>query len=183
MRYFIGFFITIGLIIMLIVLIFSGGSKPKTAIPKPLSSYSNTGAEVSMTIDGPVNAEQDHQQIRVTVSSNSVTYEEVSGYDGEVTERQTYHNTEAAYVTFLRSLSIAGFTKGDTSTELSDERGRCPLGNRYIFELNQAGHSLERYWTTTCGGSKTFLGNQAVTSQLFKAQVPKYNSLSDNIDL
>ncbi len=183
MRYFIGFLITIGLIIMLIVLIFSGGGKPKTAIPKPLSSYSNTDAEVSMTIDGPVNADQNHQQVRITVGTSSVTYEEVSGYDGNVTERQTFHNTEAAYATFLRSLAIAGFTKGDTTASLRDERGHCPLGDRYIFELNQDGNSLERYWTATCGGPKTFLGNQAVTSQLFKDQVPKYNSLSDNINL
>lgn len=184
MRYFIGFLITIGLIIMLIVLIFSGGgSKPKTSTAKPLDSYAGTDAEVSMTIDGPINADQNHQQVRVTVGTNSVTYEEISGYDGQVAERQTFHNTEAAYTVFLRSLALAGFTRGDTTPALQDERGRCALGDRYIFELNNDGNKLERYWVTTCGGAKTFLGDRSTVTQLFKAQVPQYDNLSNNIRL
>ncbi len=63
MRYFLGFLITILLLFMLILLLFRGGSKPKVQVTgKALSSYATTDAEVRLTTDGPVNAEEEHQQ-------------------------------------------------------------------------------------------------------------------------
>ncbi len=41
----------------------------------------------------------------------------------------------AAYGAFLQSLAHAGFDKGDKDPALKDERGYCPLGNRYIYEI------------------------------------------------
>ena len=47
-----------------------------------------------------------------------------------------------------------------------------PLGDRYVFELSQNGQNIQRYWTTSCGTPKSYLGAQTLTISLFKAQVP-----------
>ena len=184
MKYFVGFLITLGLIFLLIILLFRGGGEPKTPTSnKTLVSYASTSAEVSLTTDGPINAVSEHRQIRITVSRDNVTYEELQGYDGNVTKMQPFANTENAYSNFLRALAIAGFTKGNTDKAMNDERGYCALGNRHIFEMNQAGRQIQRFWATSCGNPKTYLGNLSLTLELFQAQVPGYSDLSQDVDL
>lgn len=185
MRYFIGFLVAIGLIILIIVLLFGGsGDSSKTKVPatsKTLDSYANTDAEASMLIDGPVNSDQNHRSVKITVGQNSVVYQEFGGYDGQVIQQKMYHNTRTSYATFLRALDLVGFTRGSTDTKLSDERGRCPLGERSVFEFKQGSHSFERLWVTTCGGAKTYLGNTSATMTLFKQQVPDYTTLNSDL--
>lgn len=185
MRYFIGFLITIGLVILLIFLLFhGGGTPPKVKVtPKTLVSYASTNAEARLTIDGPVNADQLHQQIRITVNSTEVTYEQIQGYDGSVVNQQQFTSGQSAYDVFLHALNHAGFTLGNNAKSLSDERGYCALGDRYIFELRQDGKDIERYWATTCGKPKTYLGSLGLTLSLFQKQVPGYNDLTQNIQL
>lgn len=184
MRYFIGFLVTIGLIILLIFMLFHGGSKPKVqTTSKTLDSYANTSAEVSMTIDGPVNANSQHSQVRIIVGRNAVTYQQLQGYDDSVVNQQQFPNTQSAYTSFLLSLAHAGFTNYNDSSTLQDERGYCPTGDRYVFELNKDGESLERAWTTSCGSPKTYGGNTSLTSDLFRAQVPNYDTLVQNVEL
>lgn len=184
MRYFIGFFITIGLIILLIIMLVSGGGKPKVpTTSKTLDSYAVTSAQVRMTIDGPVNSDQQHQQVRVTVDRDNVTFEQIQGYGNNVVNLQHYANNQDAYAVLLLSLAHAGFTNGNITSKLQDERGYCPLGDRYIFEMVQDGKDLERLWATSCGSPKTYLGNLSLTISLLKAQVPNYSNLTENISL
>lgn len=184
MRYFLGFLIAIGLIILVIILIFRGPSKPKVpATSKPLDSYVSTNAEVIMTTDGPVNAESLHQQVRITVERNNVTYEQINGYGGNVANQKVYANNADAFENFLKALSKAGFTRGNNDKALADEKGFCPLGRRYVFELTQGTQTLERYWATSCGNPKTYLGNLNLTLNLFQAQVPDYNDLVSDLTL
>lgn len=185
MRYFVGFLVTLGLIILIIFLLFhGGGSKPKVPITsKTLDSYATTSAQVSMTIDGPVNAVSLHQGLRITVDRDNVTYEELTGYDDEVVNMQRFPNTESAYTVFLLALAHAGFTHGVISKTLADERGYCASGDRIIFELNQDGNQLERFWSSTCGKPSTYLGAVGVTQTLFKAQVPNYSAMSQKVKL
>lgn len=183
MRYFIGFIATIGLIIILILLIFHGGSN-KAKVPttaKTLDSYANTNAEAQLTIDGPINAPQNHQQIQISVGQDETTFEQLQGYNGSVVNLQSFTNTEASYSAFLHALTVAGFTDGNTSSSLGDDQGYCPLGSRYIFQLTQNGNNIERFWATNCGNPKTYLGNLNLTLALFQAQVPGYNTLTQNI--
>ena len=181
MRYFIGFLITIGLIILLIVLLLGGGGgKSKTIVtPKTLASYATTDAQVSLTIDGPVNADQNHQQIQIIVDNGQATFQQIQGYNGQVVSSQSYNNTAASFYSFLRALEFANFTLGNSSSSLSDDRGYCPLGDRYIVELTQDGKNLERYWATSCGGLKTYSGNLVLTVNLFEAQIPNYATLAE----
>jgi len=182
-RYFIAFFVALGLLFLVIFLLFhSGTNKPKTPTTRSLVSYATTDAQVSLSIDGPVNADQSHQQVLVTVNSQDVTFEQLQGYDGSVVYSQSFANTENAYAAFLQALAHAGFALGNNSPTAKDERGYCPLGERYVFQLQQDSQTLERYWTTSCGGKlKTYLGFQALTIELFQNQVPNYRGLTKTV--
>lgn len=184
MRYFVGFLLTLGLIILVILLLFRGGGKPKVpATSKTLDSYASTSAEVRMTVDGPVNADSMHNQIQITIDRQNVTFEHLQGYEGNSVKLQQYPNNQSAYTTFLLALAHAGFTRGNIDPALRDERGYCPLGNRFIFELIQDDRTLQRFWATTCGKPATFLGNFSLVRSLFQAQVPDYNSQAASIGL
>jgi hypothetical protein len=184
MRYFIGFLVTILLIILVIFLLVRGGGKPKvTTTAKTLDSYATTNAEVRLTIDGPVNADQIHNQVRISVDRDNSTFEHIKGYQGNTVKMQRYPNNQAAYATFLLALAHVGFTKGNPDPALRDERGYCPTENRYIFELRQDERDIERYWATGCGNPKTYLGNVGLTLDLFRAQIPDYATLTQDAEL
>lgn len=183
MRYYVGIIITLSLLILVLFLLFHGGGKsnvPKTSAPLP--SYASTGSDVRLTIDGPINANEDHQQVRITVNQNIVTYDQIQGYDGNVVNQQQFTNSENAYSAFLYALSLNGFTDGNTSSALSNEQGHCALGDRYTLELIQNGSDLERFWATSCSNVvKSFDGNLPLMLALFEAQVPNYQALTQNI--
>lgn len=183
MRYFMAFLAVMMLVFLLLALLLGGGKSKAPPTAKTLASYATTDAQAQLTIDGPVNADQNHQAIRVTVSNNDVSFEQLQGYDGTVTNTQVFASTQNAYVNFLLALAHAGFTKGNNSPSMADERGYCPLGDRYVFELTQDGKDIERYWATSCGSPKTYLGSLSLTLSLFQAQVPNYSNLTQNIAL
>lgn len=185
MRYFISFLVALGLLFLVIFLLFHSNSKPAAPplTARALPGYASTDAQAIVTIDGPVNSVQLHNQVRITVSRDTVTYEQLRGYSGDVVNTQQYANTQDAYGTFLMSLARAGFTRGDSNPQARDERGFCPLGARYIFQFTQDGNDLERYWTTDCGGPKTYNGPMPLTLRLFQLQVPNYSDLTRNVVL
>jgi hypothetical protein len=184
MRYFITFIAMLGLLFLLLFLLLHGGGKPKVSTTnKTLISYANTDAQAQLTIDGPINADQIHTAVRITVDQNQVRYEQIKGYQNTIVNQQSFDSNQDAYANFLAALQHAGFTLGATTAVLKDERGYCPLGNRYIFELNQDGNQLERYWATSCGTPKTYNGVLTLTLDLFQAQVPGYSQLTQNLGL
>lgn len=185
MRYFVGFLIAIGLIVLLIVLIFGGSHKTAKVptAPKTLSSYSTTDAVAILTIDGPIIDPQDHNSVQISVSNVATTLTSYQGYDGQVVNQQSFPNSTNSYDNFLHALAVAGFTQGNSDPTLSNERGYCPTGDRYIFQLDQDGKHIERFWATSCGKPKTYNGNVSLTLNLFETQVPKYNQLAQNLHL
>ncbi|HET7060411.1 MAG TPA: hypothetical protein VFH99_03825 [Candidatus Saccharimonadales bacterium] len=195
MRYFIGFLVTIGLLILLVVLLLTGGhggnggqkipttgEKPKTT--SELAAYADTGAAVRLIIDGPINADEIHTAVRITVDQQDVTYEQIQGYQGTVVNTQVYASNQSAYSNFLYALGHGGFTLGDDNPKLTNEKGYCPLGQRFVFELRDGDHDIERYWATSCGHSapKTYKGSLQLTLSLFQAQVPDYTDLTQNLE-
>ncbi|HMH31145.1 MAG TPA: hypothetical protein VK534_01570 [Methylomirabilota bacterium] len=183
MRYFVGFLITVGLLFLLVILLLTNAGKPAKITPKTLDSYASTDAVTSLTTDGPINAESLHQQIRISVDRDTVTYEQTQGYNGSVVNTQTFANNQNAYSAFLHALAHSGFTRGDTSKALSNETGVCPLGSRYIFQLDQGDKTIQRFWATSCGNPKTYKGNLNTTLRLFQVQVPGYSDLVNNLDI
>ena len=182
MRYFIGFLVTIGLIVLVFVLILRGsGSNGPLPQSVNLGDYSNTNAVAQLIIDGPITADQTHREVQLDISANQASIDIFQGYQQSVLNSKSYVNNGTAFSVFLHALQQANFTKGDSSKALSDERGICPAGDRYIFSFtNDSGKQLLRYWTTTCGGG-TFKGNLATTLYLFKRQIPDYDTLTSNV--
>lgn len=177
MRYFLGFLAAIGLIVLVIILIvrgLSGGDEaaaPKTA----LTDYSDTATTVRLTIDGPLTANEKHYAVRVTVGRDGNELEVIQGYEGDVVLSQNYENNEAAYTNFLKALQLQGFTKGAAESPIADERGRCPMNKRYIYEIvSPGGATTQRFWSSDCKIG-TFAGNGATIRSLFKKQIPDYN--------
>ena len=199
MRYFIGFLVTIGLIIILIVLLLSGGGggnnknnntqSQNRQIQTPtstqqLADFASSGAVVRLTIDGQINADQDHQAVRITVGQDETTYQQVQGYQGNVVNQQSFANNQSAYSNFLYALGHAGFTMGDTAKDAANEKGYCPLGERYTYELIDGGDTIMRWWSASCGNvPKTYKGNPSLTITLFQNQVPGYDSLTNDLSL
>lgn len=180
LRYYFWLLMVIGLIIILIILLIPGGKKN---LKPTLSSYASTDATASLTIDGPIIYNTDHQSIKITVGRDQVTYQQFNGYDGQLKMLQTYANTESAYSAFLHSLAGAGFTKGSVDNSSSDGLGFCPTGDRYIFQLNNDGSTLLNFWDTNCSAPKTYGGNLSLTLTLFRVQVPNYNDLIQQVNL
>jgi hypothetical protein len=185
MRYFVSFLIVIGLIILVFILIlkgFSGGSSTSSTIP-PLVNYASTSTVVQMTIEGPVTADQNHQSLKIVVGQNQAQFNAYQGYENTLTNTQLYPNNQTAYADFLRALDLAGYTKGDSSSSLSDYRGFCATGDRYIFEIVKGSTDVERYWSTSCGGTHTFDGETSDVVDLFEAQIPDYQTLASTVKI
>ena len=179
MRYFVGFLISIGLLILLIILlVHGGGSKNKVPVSKkPLVSYASTDAVAKLTLDGPINAQSEHQQTNIYVGRDEVVYEQVTGYEGGVVKRLSFQNNQNSYYNFLSALQHVGFTLGNTKAYTGNETAVCPLGKRYTYELIQGSTKIEHYWSTSCGKQKTYLGQPGATLTLFQSQVPGYSKL------
>ena len=183
MRYFIGYIVTIGLLIVLILfLVSSGGGKHKSGVPanKPLNSYAFTDAQVRLVADGPIVANELHLQSRITVGTFVVTFEKIQGYDGTVVDSQSFPNTENSYYAFLTALMQARFTTGAPVPGSPTDTGLCPLGTRYDIELIQNGQMLGHYWITSCGGAASFKGSLPLVRTLFHGQIPNYGRVAGN---
>ena len=180
MRYFMGFLIAIGLIVLIFVIILKGGSHNSGQPQIDLNSYATTSATAQLTLDGPITSDKTHQSYQISVGRDQVTFQLMQGYEGKVVSSKTYDSNANAFGVFLRALSLAGFTKGNNDPKLTDERGYCATGDRYIFELTQGADTIERYWATSCGSQGTYKGNVLQTLSLFQKQVPDYNNLTGN---
>ncbi len=178
MRFIIGFLVTIGLIILAFILIFRGSSAP-AAKTLDVTQYTNTNVVMQFTINGPINAEQNHRQTRITVGQNQVTMTTMQGYQNTVIQSKSYANNTTAYDYFLHAIQLQGYTKGSSVASLKDDRGQCPLGSVYIYEVIDGAQDVQRYWHSTCN-TGNFRGSFNVINTLFMAQVPDYATLAVN---
>lgn len=180
-RYLLWLLAVIGLVIIVIILLLPGSTK-KGLTGTQFIGYAGTNATASMIIDGQEGANSTHQAVRVDVSQNQVTYEQLSTYNYNVVKEQTFTNNENAYNVFLRSLYFAGFLKGNSNQSQSNPYGLCPLSKRYILNFNNGSQSLLHWWTTSCG-DHTYNGQASLTITLFEKQVPNFENLTENLSL
>ncbi len=186
MRYLVGIILIVVLVIFSVIF-FSGGGKndhkkPVTAA-KILPDYANTDAEIQLTIDGTINSEQLHRSIIINVSRSTNTLQVVQGYQHNVIDTKTFDTNQEAFSKFLFALYRSSFSRSRKTIQ-PDERGVCPLGNRYIYELkNTPDHKDTRRWSTSCGGSGTFGGPPSLVRQIIELQIPNYPNLVSKVVL
>ncbi len=136
---------------------------------------SNPNHSVSLTVRGPIVAEEQFKSYRVAVSPTARSLVVYKGYLETAEKDKTLDNNKTAYEQFIFALDKANMMKGrapadDTSDDL---RGICASGFIYEYSVLVDGKSTKRLWTSTCGGSKGTL--EASTTQLnnlFMAQIP-----------
>jgi hypothetical protein len=183
MRYFLGFLGIVALVIVVFVLVvrgFSGKSTPKTQTL--LTDYTNTSTVMRLTAEGPVTANQKYNEVHITVGRDANTIEVIQGYQSQVVKAQTYPNNANAYGNFLSALQLLNYTKGNSDPKLADERGYCPTGSRYVYEIVSGASDVQRYWTGSCGGG-TFKGSAAVIRTLFTNQIPDFETFVAGLNL
>jgi hypothetical protein len=182
----------VGFIVFIVILfnLFVGGGKktnPATTKPaiQPLATYAETNATVSLITDGIINGDELHRSIRITVSANQREVDVLQGYNPRVITSKTFVNNQEAYTVFLKAIANAGFvTKIKNPKAPADERGLCPLGFRYIYELNNEGDDLSRLWSSSCGSSVGTSGGVASTLlTLFQYQIPGYSTITSQVNL
>ncbi len=168
----------IWLIVLLFSRVFSSGNQTTPVATTQMSSYGRIGTSAQLFIDGPVVVNQEHRALRITVEATQSKIELLTGYDGQVIRQEVFPGTLEGYKTFLSSLETLGFNKGNKTTQ-KDERGQCPLQNRFVYTLTDAGSDVFRYWSTPCG-TGNFGGRQSSVRVLFQRQIPLkiYNEFS-----
>lgn len=185
MKYFLGFLAVVTLVVVVFIIVLrgftGGGEKPPQQVN--LMDYTNSQTVVKLTVTGPVTADSKHQGYRITVGRDASTIEIVQGYENNVVNAKTYPNNSAAYADFLRALQLQNFTKGDPDPDRSDTRGVCPNGNRYTYEVETGSDTIQRFWSTSCGGAGTFQGNGSSIRTLFIRQIPDYSTLTAKLNV
>ncbi len=183
MKYFLGLLSVVALIVVVFILILHGFSSPNKAKNEiTMTDYANSSTVVRLVVDGPVQADENHQGYRITIGRDSSTIEVYKGYQNNVTQAKTYSNNSQAYADFLRALQLQGYTKGSTDSAKSDLRGVCPLGARYSFEIQSSNETVQSFWATSCGKG-TFKGNSSSVRRLFRLQIPDFDKLTGEVKL
>ncbi len=173
------------LVIAVIMLIFDGPDTPTQPNHRQinLTDYADTGARAVYEIEGEINAEELHRTIRISVDRNIRRVEVLNGYNKAVSKTQEFPNTQAAYDEFLHALKNAGYNHRKEA-QATDEKGVCPLGQRYVYQIEEFGDDLIRLWSTSCGKKYgSFAGNASLVQRLFQKQIPEYREFVRDVKL
>ncbi len=172
------------------IVLLSGGSDEKpvsnpTETPqKQLHDYAGSAnARVVYTTQGRVVGDDQYRSIRITVTREMRRAEVLDSYTNRVEKSKTLPNNQTAFDVFLRSLEHAGYTTS-RKTDITDERGVCPAGRRFIYETLEKKDKVQHTWSTSCGKNLgTFDGNSGAVMQLFQTQITDYNKFISGVSL
>lgn len=158
--------------------------KPAATTQKQLHDYADSvDSRVVFTTQGRIVGDDQFRSIRITVGRDYRRIEVLDSYTQQVQRSQDFANNQTAYDTFLRSLESAGF-RSTLKTTLNDERGQCPNGQRYIYEVLDGATQVQRTWSSNCGAKvATFGGNAATVQRLFQGQITGYNDFIRGVQL
>lgn len=166
---------------------FSDGGNNAAEIDQSRSALLNSseGHSVSMTVRGPIVADEEFQSYQTTITPSTRTLTTYSGYLSAVVDQVSLPNNTSAYEEFTHALDKARLADGEEFVgERDDVRGICAKGRVYEFFINDNGETVKRLWTSTCGGSKGSLdANVDQLRALFVAQFPEGQDLIRKINL
>lgn len=187
MRYILGVLGLVLLAVFAIFLLATGGNdrtdRQEGERVVTLTDYADKSSAVSLTEDGRITGLDTHKSVRITVTPSERKVELLTGYDGSVERSQTFSNTSEAYEEFVFALHNAGFSR-ERDTAITDERGVCPQGSRYIYSLSEGDEEPIRLWSTSCSGKQgTFGGDTGLVRRIFHDQITDYNTFVRGVRL
>ncbi len=165
-------------IILILSLAFGGknsGGKKAAAPDFNVLNYIEKDSKVVSITDGPINGDDTHRAMRITVDRNTRTIDVIQGYQGKVVATKSYPNNQQAYDKFLHALARANFGK-TRKTSLTSEEGVCATGRRFIFGVAEGGKSVSRTWTANCAKGNAAATPARVTA-LFRQQITDYDQV------
>lgn len=168
-------------IVLLLSLVFGGKKNSSTkSTPKAFNilNYIDRDSKVIAITDGPINGDDAHRAIRVTIDRNTRTIDVIQGYQGNVIVSKSYPNNQKAYNDFMHALSRANYGK-PRKTTFTTEKGICATGRRYVFEVLDNNKSVSRTWTAGCAKGNTLAEPSRVTA-LFRQQITDYEAVIKN---
>ena len=137
---------------------------------------------VSWTEQGRLLGDDQRRAVRITVSATDRQVELLGGYNQTLEKSITQPNNKTAYTTFLTALENLHFGQ-NRIVKQGDERGNCPLGFRYIYEIHKGSDQKLHIWSDSCNAANgTFAGDALTTRQLFKAQITDYNQFVAGVE-
>ncbi len=177
----------VGIVSLARFIFFSGSSSTPVVIDTSQEQLLSSvdGRAVTMTVRGPIVADENFRSYQITISPSSRTIKTYTGYLGTVLDQRSLTNNVAAYEEFVHALNKANLVAGQPfEGDKNDVRGICATGRVYEFSLVKDGEATETLWTSTCGGSKGSLkASTEQLSQLFRAQIPDSRALISDISL
>lgn len=168
--------------VALMRLIFGGGTtEPVIDTSRQNLLSTSEGRAVSMTVRGPIVADEDFRSYQVVISPTERRFTSYTGYLEVITNSQTLSNNTAAYDQFVNALNKANMVEGTPfEGERNNVLGICASGRVYEFRTINNNETTEMLWTSTCSGSPGSLRASATQlSQLFRSQIPED---AENID-
>jgi len=164
------------------VVFFSGSSTaPAAVVDVSRDALLNTGAgrSVSMTVRGPIVADEEFHSYKIDISANNRTVKTYTGYLDKESGSIDLPNSVASYEEFVYALEKADLVKGDELTgDRNDVRGICATGRVYEFSVLNNGEPVKKLWTSTCKGSTGSLdASVAQLTSLFLNQIPDADKL------
>lgn len=187
-RYLIGVLVVF-LVIAGVILLLAGGSK-KTKQPTPVTAQkqlfdyaSSPNAKAVYTLQGHIVGDDQYRAIRITVAREYRKIEVLDSYTNRVAKSKTFANNQVAFDVFLRALDHADYTK-TRKVDITDERGVCPIGYRYIYAMQDGDTQIQHTWSTSCSSR---LGTSAAKTdtirRLFQNQITDYNHFVRGVNL
>lgn len=146
---------------------------------------SSDGHAVSMTVRGPIVADEDFHSYRITISPSAREFQAFTGYLDVIRNQETLANNTAAYEEFVHALDKANLVAGNPfEGDKNDVRGICATGKVYEFRIIAANDVEEMLWTSTCSGSPGSLKASAnQLSALFLNQIPNSSKITSDLKL
>ncbi|HWT39669.1 MAG TPA: hypothetical protein VN081_00070 [Dongiaceae bacterium] len=177
-----------GLVTLIRLVFFSGSSsndqsQVNTAQAALLTT--DPSSSVSMTVRGPIVADENFHSYQIVVSPNSRSIKTFNGYLDTVVSQQDLSNNTAAYDQFVHALDKANLAAGKPlQGDKDNTSGVCATGRVYEFTITKDSQPLETLWTSTCNGSPGSLrASVTQVSQLFINQIPNGSNLVSQVSL
>lgn len=157
----------------------SPDSTPTVNSGKKALTTTSGDYSVVMMWRGPISANETFRSYEIVVSPTERKMTTYSGYVGKELTTEKLPNNQEAYTQFVYALDRAKLMDGEKLAGAdNDLRGICANGNVFQFATLQRSNIVQKYWTTTCKGSRGSLtANVTQVSQLFQRQIPTFTKL------